>query len=270
MRGWGTSAKSLLFFSVFAFSSQVATPSADAEPSQQYRQANSVSVYKAPVGKKQSYRVAKRGKASAYTRQARAGGGGISCVPFARADSGIAVSGNAWQWWENAAGVYARGALPEPGAVLTFRSNGRMRLGHVAVVSRVVNPRQIVIEHANWAGPGGRRGAVARDTPVVDVSENNDWTAVRVGLGQTGDFGSVYPTYGFIYDRPDTGMMVAAKAFPSPQPVLNPAPADLRPATERGWQTYEEVAEAPAVTKHVKRALRQPTVKVQRVATARR
>ena len=29
------------------------------------------------------------------------------------------------------------------------------------------------------------------------------------GLGRTGTFGSVYSTYGFIYDRPDHGSMVA-------------------------------------------------------------
>jgi hypothetical protein len=168
-------------------------------------------------------------------------------VPFARADSGISVAGNAWEWWDNAAGVYARGAMPEAGSVLTFRANGRMRLGHVAVVDRVINPREIEIEHANWWGPGAH-GGVARNIPVVDVSEANDWSAVRVGLGQSGEFGSVYPTYGFIYDRPDTGVMVASTSAPAPQAELNPAPNDLRPRSERGWQTYEEVAEAPATT----------------------
>jgi surface antigen len=179
-------------------------------------------------------------------------GGGLSCVPFARNDSGISVAGNAWQWWDNAAGVYARGSVPEPGSVLSFRANGRMRLGHVAVVSRVINPREIEIEHANWWGPG-THGGVARNVPVVDVSEANDWTAVRVGLGRSGEFGSVYPTYGFIYDRPDTGTMVASTAAPAPRPELNPAPSDLRPAAERGWQSYEEVAEAPGVPKRHKR-----------------
>lgn len=173
-------------------------------------------------------------------------------MPFARNDSGISVPGNAWEWWDNAAGVYARGSAPEAGSVLTFRANGRMRLGHVAVVSRVINPREIEVDHANWWAPG-MYGGVARNIPVVDVSEANDWTAVRVGLGGSGDFGSVYPTYGFIYDRPDTGVMVAARTAPAPRPELNPAPSDLRPVAERGWDTYEEVAEAPAVPKRFKR-----------------
>jgi hypothetical protein len=82
---------------------------------------------------------------------------------------------------------------------------------------------------------------------VVDVSEADDWSAVRVGLGRSGDFGSVYPTYGFIYDRPDSGVEVAAASAPSPQPALNPAPRDLRPMAERPWQTFEEVAQAPAL-----------------------
>ena len=106
-------------------------------------------------------------------------------MPFARNASGIAVEGNAWQWWDNAAGVYARGRIPELGSVLAFRSNGRMRLGHVAVVSRVINPREIEIEHANWWS-AGMYGGVARNIPVVDVSAANDWTAVRVGIGGNG------------------------------------------------------------------------------------
>jgi surface antigen len=174
---------------------------------------------------------------------------GISCVPFARSASGIDVAGNAWQWWDNAAGQYARGSRPEPGSVLSFTANGRMRLGHVAVVSRVVNAREIEVDQANWSG-SGMRGSVSHGMPVVDVSENNDWTAVRVGVGDSGQFGSVYPTNGFIYDRPDDGQMVAAVSAPAPQPELNPAPDDLRPWAQRAdysTTAYDEVAEAPPV-----------------------
>ncbi len=170
---------------------------------------------------------------------------GISCVPFARMESGIAVGGNAWQWWDNAAGTYARGATPEPGSVLAFRANGRMRLGHVAVVARVINPRQVLIDHANWPNGGGR-GGVSEAIPVVDVSEANDWSAVRVALGASGDFGSVYPTYGFIYDRPDNGAIEAHRGATAEQMAeLNPAPRDLRKTTPHAVRRYEEVAEAP-------------------------
>jgi surface antigen len=180
-----------------------------------------------------------------YTGRGSTHWAGISCVPYARNASGIDVPGNAWQWWDNAAGVYARGQRPESGSVLSFTANGRMRLGHVAVVSQVINAREIEVDQANW---GGSRGGVSHGTPVVDVSENNDWTAVRVGLGRTGDFGSVYPTNGFIYNRPDNGMMIAAVSTPAPQPVLNPAPNDLRPYAERASfsESFDEVAEAPA------------------------
>lgn len=175
---------------------------------------------------------------------------GISCVPYARSKSGIDVPGNAWQWWNNAAGRYARGSRPEPGSVLSFDANPRMRLGHVAVVSRVINPREIEVDQANWMS-----GGVSHNVPVVDVSENNDWTAVRVGLGQSGDFGSVYPTNGFIYDKPDNGRMVAAVSTPAPTPTLNPAPGDLRSYAQRAdfQQTYDEVAEAPPVHPIVRR-----------------
>jgi surface antigen len=176
---------------------------------------------------------------------------GISCVPYARNASGIVLAGNAWQWWDHAAGVYGRGSVPEPGSVLAFRANGRMRLGHVAVVTRVINTREIEIDHANWAGRG-----IATSVPVVDVSENNDWTAVRVSMGNSASFGSVYPTYGFIYDRPDTGSMLVAITAPTAPPALNAPPRDLRTPAERmasaqpvvraTAQQYDEVAEAPA------------------------
>ncbi len=156
------------------------------------------------------------------------GGGGLQCVTFARAASGIELKGNAVNWWDAANGVYARGQAPEPGSVLNFRANGHMHLGHVAVVTQLVNAREIVIDHANWAGPGASKGGVSRAISVVDVSERNDWTAVRVALGHSGEFGSVYPTYGFIYDRPDNGMMATNS---HPDPAQN-----------------DEVAEAPSRT----------------------
>lgn len=171
--------------------------------------------------------------------------GGISCVPYARQVSGITVAGNAWQWWGNAAGQYARGDRPESGSVLNFRANGRMPMGHVAVVSRVVNAREIIVDQANWPTAGMHRG-VSHDVAVVDVSEANNWSAVRVEMGQGGDFGSVYPTYGFIYNRPDPGIVTASVTRPAPQPHINPSPSDLRPVAERPWQTFEEVASMPA------------------------
>ncbi len=123
---------------------------------------------------------------------------GPQCVPFARALSSIMLFGDAWRWWSAAAGRYDRGEMPSAGSVLSFRPDARMPLGHVAVVTRVISAREIEIDHANWAFPG----AINRQTPVLDVSENNDWSAVRVGLGDRDHFGSVYLTNGFIYGRP--------------------------------------------------------------------
>ncbi|GAB0113296.1 hypothetical protein AcidC75_08200 [Acidisoma sp. C75] len=159
--------------------------------------------------------------------------GFLECVPYAREVSGIDLTGNAANWWNEAAGRFGRGHTPEPGAVLNFRANGRMRLGHVAVVQEVVNRREILITQANWGGPGFVPGGVSSDIAVVDVSPNNDWTAVRVALGHTSTYGSVYPTYGFIY-RSTTPHLLMAEAGPAPQMDLgNAPPADLRTAAER-------------------------------------
>ncbi len=157
----------------------------------------------------------------------------LQCVPFARANSGIAIKGNAVNWWDAAAGVYERGSRPEAGAVLNFRATGQMRLGHVAVVTNVLSSREVEIDHANWTRFGATRGNISRAMHVVDVSANNDWSAVRVELGHTGDFGAVYPTYGFIYDRPDSGAMVANTL------------TELHPTGERPALAADEVAEAP-------------------------
>ena len=133
----------------------------------------------------------------------------IQCVAFARADSGVQLPGNAANWWDNAAGVYARGNAPEAGSVLNFRASSRMRLGHVAVVSSVVNSREVLIDQSHWNSRG-----VARDVSVIDVSPDNDWSAVRVAIGHGETYGSIYPTYGFIYARPENGIAVASAASP--------------------------------------------------------
>ena len=242
MRVGATGLKTVLFGSIVAFSSPLASHAAHASAKAHTRAPTHAVVTHSLHGKLAPTHIAGHLRAAGHRQIAR---GGISCVPFARKDSGIELAGNAWQWWDHASGVYSRGSVPEPGSVLAFRANPHMRLGHVAVVSRVVNRREVEIDHANWWGPAAR-GGVARNIPVVDVSEANDWSAVRVGLGRSDQFGSVYPTYGFIYDKPDTGVIVTANAAPSPQPSLNPAPRDLRPVAERPWRTFEEVAEAPA------------------------
>ena len=164
--------------------------------------------------------------------------GGISCVPYARMVSGIDVTGNGGTWWNNAAGLYQRGHRPEPGAVLVFRSSGGMRSGHVAVVERQVSSREITIHHANWEGPGIRKGTVTRNIAVVDVSDANDWTEVRVQVGrEPGAFGRNYPTYGFIFNRPD---------------FTAPGATPRGPVMVRAGREMQEVAEAPAATPHLR------------------
>jgi len=141
-------------------------------------------------------------QASRTARGTSQGGGGISCVPYARSITGMEISGNGGHWWDNAAGRYARGQRPQIGSVLSFPGSGGMRSGHVAVVSRIIQPRMIEIDHANWGGPGIRRGTVMRNVRVMDVSSDNSWTRVRVQVGWTSEnFGREYPTHGFIHNR---------------------------------------------------------------------
>jgi surface antigen len=122
------------------------------------------------------------------------------CVPFARLLSGIQIFGDAWTWWRQAAGRYETGFQPKAGAVLCFKPYGKMKLGHVAVVSQVLTERVIQISHANWSRIDGTRGQIEKDVTVIDVSPAGDWSAVKVWYDPVRDLGgSTYPTYGFIY-----------------------------------------------------------------------
>ncbi len=159
------------------------------------------------------------------TRYAYYGAHVIQCVAFAKQDAGIQISGNARDWWGRAAGIYERGARPEEGSVLSFRANGRMPLGHVAVVSGVEDSRTILIDQSHWNSRG-----ITRDMEVKDVSENNDWSAVRVQLKRGGAFGSIYPTHGFIYPRPDRGTTMVNASDTVARPTVHVTRAALEVA----------------------------------------
>lgn len=126
------------------------------------------------------------------------------CVPYAREISHIDLIGDAFLWWAEAAGRYARGSRPEPGAVMAFRSTPQMPLGHVAVVAQVINSREVLVDQANWV-----HNRITRDVPVIDISPENNWTKVEVQT-TAGTMGVPYPTYGFIYDHAPGGLVVAS------------------------------------------------------------
>ena len=119
----------------------------------------------------------------------------LQCVPFARNESKIALRGHAWHWWRAAKGKYRRGKSPQAGAVMVFKRNRRSR-GHLAVVKRLINPRELVVNHANWLN----KGRIHMNSPVRDISPNNDWSVVRVWYTPGRQYGSSrYRVKGFIY-----------------------------------------------------------------------
>lgn len=154
----------------------------------------------------------------------------MQCVTYARDASGLNLKGDAWRWWDAAAGVYERGTAPREGAVLVFKRQGRMSHGHVSVVRRTINSREVLVDHANWAphrSPG--RGQIAESVPVIDVSPRNDWSQVRVFYRPAGELGTrVYLTQGFVY-RPGSSRRAllpqAVSLTPAAPAVVEPAPA---------------------------------------------
>jgi surface antigen len=171
---------------------------------------------------------------ASYRHQAMVGARVIQCVAFAKEDAGIEIRGNARDWWNRAAGIYERGEIPEPGSVLSFRETGRMPLGHVAVVSATLDSRTIVIDQSHWNSRG-----ITRDVEVEDVSEDNDWSLVRVQLKRGGAFGSIYPTHGFIYPRP-------ASNRDAREAETRPVSAAFAPSTLEHHHSTLEVAEMPS------------------------
>ena len=142
-----------------------------------------------------------------------AAAGVLQCVPFARQVSGIALYGNADSWWGQAEGRYERGHEPRVGAVLAFAASRSMPVGHVAMVSKVINEREVLLTHANWS----YRGGIEHDVRAVDVSAAGDWSSVKVWFGPIGDLGRrPNPANGFIY----------AGASPASAPATTIAVAD--------------------------------------------
>jgi surface antigen len=124
--------------------------------------------------------------------------GPLQCVPYARDHSGIRIFGDAYTWWDQAAGRYMRSSLPREGAVMAFVHYAGIQRGHVAVVHQIISTRKIRIDHANWFDDG----KIYVDDPVEDVSLGNDWSLVRVWNMHTGSWGKAYDVQGFIWPTP--------------------------------------------------------------------
>ena len=94
-----------------------------------------------------------------------------------------------------------------------FRKTARLPLGHVAVISRVVDNRVAMVTHANWSRLNGERGHAEQDVTLTDVSPDNDWSEVRVWYRDAEGLGSTtFPLYGFVYPVAVDGQ----KAKPAP------------------------------------------------------
>ncbi|MEM6811994.1 MAG: CHAP domain-containing protein [Pseudomonadota bacterium] len=129
------------------------------------------------------------------------------CVPYARQMSGIQIRGDAHTWWKQAKGLYDRGQTPRKGAVIVLSKTDRLKHGHLAVVSDVIDSRTIEVAHSNWGGDKYTRSYVYEFMPVRDISKNNDWSKVKFWNYPSSSFGRVYPVSGFIYPKQDQSIM---------------------------------------------------------------
>jgi surface antigen len=130
------------------------------------------------------------------------------CVPYARAQSGINIYGDAYTWWNQAEGRFEKRSTPLNGAVLVLANYAGPTSAHLAVVRSIDSARTIRVDHANWFNDG----QVYVDDPVIDVSPNNDWSQVRVFNIRNQAWGTkIYPVQGFITPNNPTGPSPAPK-----------------------------------------------------------
>jgi hypothetical protein len=119
----------------------------------------------------------------------------LYCVEYARLRSGLAIFGDAKLWWSRAKNLYEEFTQPAVDAVMVFSGSKRIRRGHVAFVTEIVSPREIIVDHANWQN----HGEIDRNMPVLDVSATNNWSKVRVWDVNSSRWGArIYKISGFI------------------------------------------------------------------------
>lgn len=155
----------------------------------------------------------------------------LQCVPYARQVSGVDIHGNAHTWWQQADGVYQRGAAPAKDAVMVFRSTRAMPYGHVAVVRHIVDARHVLLDHANWS----RAGMIERRALAEDVSQAGDWSEVRVWFDPIHALGGrTNPVFGFIYNAPSQPVPLPEPQLVFAQPIGEQKPAETLLATAAG------------------------------------
>lgn len=131
----------------------------------------------------------------------------VSCVPYARDHSGINLHGDALTWLDQAKGRYAVDSAPSKGSVIVLTGYAGPGRGHLAVVRSRDSAREIRVDHANWMNDG----AIYLNDPIVDVSADNDWSAVRVWNPRDHSWGiRTYLVQGFIGPGGDSTRVAGA------------------------------------------------------------
>jgi surface antigen len=128
----------------------------------------------------------------------------MECVAYAKSITQVNLRGDAWKWWDSASGEYSRGHVPHMGAIMVFDRTKHMRHGHVAVVVDLIGKREVLVDQANWAAGKKNKGKVSTAVSVVDVSDKNDWSQVRVRWKDSPDYGRDNPVRGFVYSTPES------------------------------------------------------------------
>ena len=123
------------------------------------------------------------------------------CVPFVRDRSDIKLYGNAHSWWDQIP-KNQRSHTPAPGAIMVLSDSHKLHYGHLALVTQLINNREIEVTHTNWGSNSSTRRRVYEMMRVRDSSTDNDWSEATFWNKDAGSFGFPYPVDGFIHPQP--------------------------------------------------------------------
>ncbi len=134
--------------------------------------------------------------ASAFAVEDNCSDGYCQCVRYCKEQGWWDFGGleHAGKWFDAAKEKgYDVGSVPHVGSVLVWKIQPGLPDGHVAIVAKIINDNEILVNHANWPlGDPVRYGISVRD------SSGGKWKKVSISNGPDKE------TYGFIYQKGTT------------------------------------------------------------------
>jgi hypothetical protein len=133
---------------------------------------------------------------------------------YVKTETGVTnIEGAAYLWSALAKkSLYGIEKAPRIGSILVINKTkvldaenvaiGELPTGHLSIVTKLVDARNITVKHANLSTALKFDGKILTTFKIQDVSVKNDWSLVKLQYGTSGWTEANYPTLGFIATVP--------------------------------------------------------------------